>query len=133
MALISCIGRDGIKRTFDCLVSPNFGGGFTFRVYTVPPPANGDFFELTLEEVSPTTVRVVMANHFSRPEYTAMGIPEALLPEVKRALGMNVESSPSVGSTPDVRRAPEAKKYWDRLVAVGGAIYDQKRDVYSVI
>lgn len=133
MALISCIGRDGTKRTFDYSDSRNFGGGFTFRVYTIPPPANSDFFELTLEEVNSTTARVVMANHFSRPEYAAMGIPEALLPEVKRTLGMDVESSPSNGPTPDVRRSPEATKYWERLVAVGGAIYDPGRDVYSVI
>lgn len=133
MALLSCIGRDGVSRAFDYTHSTNISGELTFRARTIPPPSSGDFFELTLEEVNPSTVRVVMANHFSRIEYAAMGIPEALLPEVKRVLGREVESSPSSGATANIRRSPEATKYWDRLVLLGGAMYDASRDVYSVL
>jgi hypothetical protein len=133
MPSLSCTGRDGVARTFEYTPSRNVGGGFTFVVRTIPPPSSGDFFELTLEEVDATTVRVVMANHYSRPEYAAMGIPEALLPEVKRALGREVESSPAAGATLNVRRSPEATKYWKRLVAMGGAVYDRQRDVYAVV
>lgn len=133
MSQISCIGRDGITRIFDYSVSQSAEGGWTFRVRSDPPPASGDFFELGVEKVGLTTVRVVIASHFLRPEYKAMGIPEALLPEIKRVLSLSVESSPTSGATTNVYRTPAATKYWDRLKAAGGATYDSKRDVYTVI
>lgn len=86
---------------------------------------------MAVSEVNPNTVQVEMANHFNRPEYVGMGIPEALLPIVKQELGMQVESSPTRGVA-NVYRTPAATKYWERLVAAGGAIYDSVRDVYSV-
>jgi hypothetical protein len=133
MPILTCIGRDGIPRTFEYRFSQDIlEKRWTFTVTTIPPPVDGHFFELLVAEQDQNTVRVEMANHHGRSEYAGRGIPEALLPIVKRTLGMEVESSPShrVGN---VIRMPAATKYWDRLCAVGGARYDVARDVYSVL
>lgn len=133
MPTFTCTGRDAITRTFEYRFSTDLQGLRTFRVTARPVPEDGAFFELAVSELDATTVRVVMAHHFNRPEYAGMGIPEALLPIVKQQLGMVVESSPAQGTGDNVYRQPNATKYWERLRAVGGATYDAARDVYSVI
>ncbi len=135
MPNFTCLGRDGNSRTFDYQLSTNSlsPNTYIFRVKTVPPPASGDFFELGVEKINSNTVQVIMAHHHNHASYCAMGIPEALLPIVKRVLNMNVESSPEKSNHQNVYRTDAATKYWQRLEKVGGAIYDSTRDVYSVI
>ncbi len=134
MTHLSCVGRDGKTRVFDYQVQiSSSGDNYTFKVRTVPPMKSDDFFELELEKLDTNTVCVIMAHHHNKPEYAAKGIPEALLPEVKRKLEMNVESSPMDGKQNNVFRTPAATKYWERLVATNGAIYDNLRDVYTVV
>lgn len=133
MSQISCVGRDGVTRIFNYKADQNLAGDeWTYRVTTIPPPLSGDFFELRVAELDPSSVRVIMANHYNKPEYVGMGIPDALLPTIKAELGRNVESSPSQGATGDVYRTPAATSYWKRLLNAGGAIYDQATDIYTV-
>ena len=133
MSQISCRGRDGIVRDFEYRVEHNrTDGQWTYRVTTIPPPAGGDFFELRVVELDESAVRVVMANHFYKEEYSAMGIPEALLPVVKAELGRAVESSPSQGPVAGIYRADSATKYWERLCKLGGATYDSSTDIFTV-
>lgn len=132
MFKLSCVGRDGITRTFNYKVVQNSAGNeWSYQITTIPPPASGDFFELCVAEFAPSRVRVVMANHHGRPEYVGMGIPDALLPKIKIDLNCRVESSPSMG-TSGVYRTPAATKYWERLRIEGIAVYDQASDIYTV-
>jgi len=133
MHTLTCKGRDGIARTFSYTYKLDpLSEVWTFRVHTTPPLSSGEFFELAVSEIEPGTVRVVMANHYGVPEYTAMGIPEALLPVVKQVLQMEVESSPPAGHG-NVYRTAAATSYWKRLETTGGAVHDSLRDVYRVV
>jgi hypothetical protein len=133
MSQLSCVGRDGIIRTFNCEADPNLAGDqWTYRVTTIPPLPNGDFFELCVAELDPSRVRVVMANHYNKTEYVGMGIPDALLPAIKADLGRNVESSPSRGAAGNIYRTPAATSYWKRLLNAGHAVYDQATDIYTL-
>ena len=98
-----------------------------------PPPADGEFFEMTVAEVDENTVRIVMACNKNRPEYSAKGIPDALLPVISKKLGRRVVSSPSAGGSSDVYRTNDATKYWERLRAAGGATYDEQSDIYTLL
>jgi hypothetical protein len=133
MHTLTCKGRDGIVRTFSyACTPPGLDSTWTYRVQTIPPVASGEFFELSVSEIEAGTVRVVATNNYRVPEYTAMGIPEALLPVVKQELQMEVESSPKAGSG-DVYRTNAATNYWRRLEALGRAAYDSERDVYRIV
>lgn len=79
------------------------------------------------------TVRETSIHHHYEPAYRAMGIPDAMLPEVKRLLNMEVESSPKNNpDTPDFR-SDDADKMWERLVGKGIAEYLPDRGVYRVL
>lgn len=133
MPTFSSTGRDGVPRIFDYRVTNDaLAGKYTYRVQTQPAPVTGDFFELVVSVLDASTVRVEMVSHFNRSEYIGMGIPETILPIVKRELGMAVVSSPTRG-TGNVYRTAAATKYWERLRKTGGATYDSARDVYSVV
>jgi len=133
MPIISCTGRDGIVRGFEYrTIRDETEGQWLFKVTTIPAPKSGDFFELCVCEHGESRVRIVMANHFHKTEYAAMGIPEALLPAVKIELGRIVESSPGQGPVGDVYRTDSATKYWERLCQIGGATYDPSTDIYTV-
>lgn len=95
----------------------------------------GKSFELTvaLNDDCPDTVRIVMMHHYGQEEYSAKGIPDSLLPVVKRALRMSVESSPRHGTTNDVYRTDAATAVWERLLDNGLATYDAQRDVYVLL
>lgn len=88
---------------------------------------------MTVAAVDDSKLRVIMANHHGNSEYSAMGIPEALLPIIKKDLGKNVESSPKTsGESNGIFRIPSAEKYWQRLVSSGKATYNLVTDIYTV-
>jgi hypothetical protein len=129
----SCVGRDGKKRDFKYSREEEpLSGKWYFRVTSIPPLPSEEFFELVLEELDANTVRVVSINHFNIPEYTAMGIPEALLPIARSEIGKVVQSSPSRGTSGDVFRSNAATKVWERLVAANAATYDSASDIYEL-
>src|SRR5262245_39465112 len=96
MPQLTCLGKDGISRVFEyrSLYDAN-ASLWTYRVTTIPPPTGGHFFELQVSDLDAHTVRVVVAQHFHRPKYRAMGIPDALLPAIRNDLSRIVQSSPS--------------------------------------
>lgn len=133
MHTLTCKGRDGIVRTFSYVCTlPGLDPTWTYKVQTIPPLPSDEFFELSVSEIEAGTVRVVTTNNYRVPEYTAMGIPEALLPIVKQELQMEVESSPTAGLG-NVYCTNAATSYWQRLEAMGRAVYDSERDVYQVV
>lgn len=133
MPTFSCVGRDGEKRDFEYSIEEEpINGKWFFRASCIPPLPGGGFFELALEELDENTVRVVSINHFNIPQYTAMGIPEGLLPIAQRELRKAVQSSPSHGSSGDVFRTTAATKVWERLVAADAATYDSGSDIYEL-
>lgn len=133
---LSCVGADGASHEFLWRVTKDqFEDRWIFRVETEANWNTGGGFELTVavRDDDPTTVRIEMMHHHGQDEYKAKGIPDSLLPVIKRELGMSVESSPRQGATTDVYRTDAATAVWDRLVRMGFAIYDVDRDVYVLL
>jgi hypothetical protein len=128
-----CVGADGASYEFLWRVTKDqFEDKWIFRVETEANCNTGRSFELTAvaSDDDLNTVRIVMMHHYDQDEYKAKGIPDALLPVVKRELGMSVESSPRQGATTDIYRTDAATAVWDRLVGKGLATYAADRDVY---
>lgn len=133
MPQLSCIGRDGSSATFTYEVEHREWSNpatWTYRVRSDPPPNNGDFFEFGLEELDSETVMVVAAENRRMLEYSAKGIPDALLPLISATLDRVVRSSPRWGKGGAVRRSDAATEYWKRLVHAGLAMHDETDDVY---
>jgi hypothetical protein len=135
---LTSIGADGSSHEFVWRRDQHqFEDKWTFRVETDAnlQAATGRFFELIvdLKDDDPNTVRVEVMHHHQQEEYRAKGIPEALLPMIKRELNMNVESSPGRGATADIRRNCLATTVWNRLVEKSLANYDKERDVYVLL
>ncbi len=132
MPPLHCTGRDGVARTFEYTHEKDqFEETWHFRVQTVPPQPDGEAFDLSVMNLSDTTVRQVMLAHHENPAYTAMGIPDALIPVVAELLGRTVVSSPTTADDTGVYRTVAATKVWDRLVGKGLASYDADADVYT--
>jgi len=132
MPHVVCIGRDRVSRTFGFAVEKDqFQETWHFRVFTDPLPASGEFFELTVSAIDDATVRVIAIAHHEEPAYKAMGIPDAILPEVEATLGKVVVSSPGSGPA-GVWRTAAATKAWERLRARSLASYDRATDVYRL-
>ena len=135
---INCLGRDRVSRRFSCEETQDEKAQdeeykkWSYRVRTIPEHVNGEFFEMSVEQINDSTVRITMANHFNVPEYVAKGIPDSLIPEIKKRLGKSVESSPKQGVSGTYRTA-EATTYWERLYKNKVAAYDKDRDVYIAI
>ncbi len=130
---LSCVGADGASYEFLWRVTKDpFEDKWIFRVATEANVNTGRSFELTVvaADSDPNTVRIVMMHHYDQDEYRAKGIPDALLPVIKRELHMSVESSPRQGATTDVYRTDAATAVWKRLVRNGLAAYAADRDVY---
>ena len=130
---LQCTSRNGVASVFSCrrhLQSFSGPNHWRFWVTAIPPPAHGDSFQLDVVETQTGSVRIVLAENYKRPEYSAMGIPDALIPAVAASLGVDVESSPSVGA-PGVFRTPAATNYWERLRKRGMATYDTGTDIYT--
>ncbi|MDB6042436.1 MAG: hypothetical protein JWM63_987 [Gammaproteobacteria bacterium] len=132
---LPCVGADGELREFLWRVTEDpLNEKWIFRVETQDKWLSGECFELVMGLLPDADgVRVVMMNHYEQDDYRAKGIPDALLPKIKRHLELNVESSPESGDTTDVRRTPAATSVWKRLVASKLADYDPDRDVYFLL
>lgn len=106
---------------------------WTFRVWPVSAGGQGEFFELGVVELDAATLRVVMLENHRHPAISAKGIPDAMLIEARRVLGRTIQSSPTRGTTHDIRRSKDATKVWERLRANGLASYDSSADVYYLV
>lgn len=131
---ITGIGRDGKKRTF-LFDGPRKIDGPPVRIQVqVRADLQGpseDFFELELVKESPGLLRIQTIHHHYAPHLKEMGIPEALLPHLKKRFGMQIQSSPVAG-LPGVSRSPSATAMWKRLVAARLATYDAPTDTFSL-
>ncbi len=133
MPNFDCVGRDGVTRTFRYEYDKDqFQDEWNFRVFSVPAPASGEFFDLSVAKIVDDMVRVIAVAHHNEPAYVAKGIPEALLPIVKQVLNKQVISSPTGGQAGNVYRTPAATKVWERLCASGKATYDAPADIFRL-
>lgn len=133
-----CTNRFGRQATFDvsCEEMPSDGfspANWTFLARPQNASPTTDFFELLLHERDGGFARIVMMHNHADPALRGAGIPDALLPEAARRTGRRIQSSPTVGDTPDVRRSPEATKVWQRLVGKGLATFDEQADVFTLL
>jgi hypothetical protein len=124
----------GTSREFLWRVTKDaFEDKWTFRVETEDNWRSNQCFELSVAALDDDTVRVIMMKHHEQEEYRAKGIPDALLPEIKRHLAKNVESSPEAAESGGVYRTQDATKVWKRLETKGLATYNEVRDVYLLL
>jgi hypothetical protein len=133
MTAITCVGQDGQTRTFNVIEYSDgtSNGQIYYQVHAIPPPANGEFFSLTLTPLEKNIFRVT-AIHGNDPVYRGMGIPEPLFKLVAALRGVTIVSSPGKAS-PGVWREPPATKMWERIRANGHATYDPHSDVYTFV
>jgi hypothetical protein len=129
---LSCTGRNGQTRTYQYTFTQGLSAApeWDFRVWSIPPPASGEFFSFSVRELDAQTVRVIAMAHNNEPAYIAMGIPEAIILEAAAVLHRRVTSSPTAGGA-GIWRTPEATKVWERLRAAGRATYNSATDIYS--
>ena len=128
---LPCVGKDGITRVFKYdYARDQFEPKWHFRVYADPPDPSGDWFDFTVEDKDPNTVRVDVMNANGVKAYQKMGIPEAIIVGAASVLGKRVVSSPSQGPA-GVWRTPEATKAWERLLKQGKANYDHSTDLFA--
>ncbi|VVD69334.1 hypothetical protein PMO31116_00518 [Pandoraea morbifera] len=130
MPTFQSVDRTGNPHDFDYKTIHN-GNNVTFRVTANPPLASGAFFDLEVEHLTVSLVRIVMINSYLEPAYIRKGVADALLPIVSRDLGVTVQSSPTLG-TGGVYRTPHATAMWQRLVAKGMATYDPQTDIFTL-
>src|SRR4051812_17394776 len=112
MPTLTCFGADGQSRTFNYTHSFNqLDKKWEFLVHTIPPPASGEFFQLSLTAVDPQTVRITEIDAHDKSLYGAKGIPDALLPAAAAVLKKTIVSSPTTGGA-GVSRNSDATKMW---------------------
>ncbi len=125
------VGADGLTRPFRAdFFEDRSTGEVLIRASSVPPPVDGEAFELQLRPLQSGILRSAVIAHHDRPEYKRRGIPEVLIPLVARERKSTIQSSPTSGGH-GTFRTPDADKMWRRLVGLGLAQYDPARDVYS--
>lgn len=137
MPTLTCIDRSGRTGEFTYSVAKSMsdasGTEWTYRARPIDGDPFGEFFELTVTELSEDAVRVVMMANNDYAPVSAKGIPDALIPQVAAELGRQVQSSPTTGRTADVRRSEDATKVWKRLVKENIARYDESSDIYFTV
>ena len=127
---ITCTGRDGHTSQFRVSLSRCLDQTLHVRVLSIPPPTDGEAFELTLTPASEGNYRVSMIAHHGRIEYMQKGIPDRLIPMLSSRLSATIRSSRTSGPGGECR-TPAADKMWRRLVCHGIATYDETGDVFS--
>ena len=129
--LLQCTGRDGETRQFKYKCIPEqFSQSYSYHVYAIPPLDSGEFFELTVEDMENDALKITMMENHKIPEYSATGIPDALIPHIAKTFQKAVVSS-SNGVRAGEFRTPDATKVWDRLVTNGMATKDEETDSYE--
>ena len=132
MAVITCVGRDGASRQFTVAYEKNnLEDAWDFRVTAIPPLVSGEWFDMSVQPVDATTVKIIAISS-NVPEYSAKGIPEALIPFAAQELGKVFVSSPRSGEAGEFR-TDAASKMWERIKKSGHAKYDPIADVYTYV
>ncbi|MGH8410468.1 MAG: hypothetical protein ACRERT_04500, partial [Pseudomonas sp.] len=131
---ITCVGRDGKKRNF-LFDRPTREDGPPVRIQVHVRAelqnTSEHFMELELVEDQPGLLRIHMIHHHGAAHLRQMGIPEVLLPLLKKRWGKQIQSSPVVGAA-GVWRSPSATAMWKRLVAANLAQHDSSSDIFSL-
>jgi hypothetical protein len=133
-----CQGKDGEDRIFwyelarDELYPETV---VRFRVHkSNPPRMNAEsWFEMALNRCEDGTWKITFIGDIERrPHYTAVGIPDALIPEASRVLGAAIRSSSNIKAKKESAEfhTVDAEKMWDRLRSKGLAHYIPPEDNY---
>ena len=99
---LATVDRNGVACNFDVqMTKDQFADIWHFEVYSKPRRADNDFFPMSLELQDDDTLRIIAiggnTNNGTWPEYSAKGIPLALLAYAHAQLGKTIVSSPSQG------------------------------------
>ncbi len=133
---LTCLGKDGVPRTFYYEISYNrheVDAEWCLRVHRRNPPQyNGDdWFELHLTPFDERSLRITMIENKRKDWYRAKGISDAIIPEAARVLQKRIVSSSNrVRVKENEYRTEDAEKVWRRLVAKGLATYCDSSDRY---
>jgi hypothetical protein len=134
---LTTVDRNGAACNFEVRITKDqFADIWNFEVYSIPRRPDKDFFPMSLELQDDDTLRIIAiggnTNNGTWPEYSAKGIPLALLTYAYAQLGKTIVSSPSQGRA-GVWRTPKATAMWKRIVAAGHADYDPIADIYTFV
>ena len=126
LKLLVCHGKDGLDHSFWYEFGPDEiypEAKFWFRVHKSKQSkdAGEDWFDMTVERHDPGSWRITwIGNAGQLPEYSAVGIPDALIPEASRVLNAAICSSSTIGNEGTIEwRTEDAEKMWKRLVVKG--------------
>lgn len=121
-----CIGEHGDKHLFEFYYDAALGRVLAY----VPGHYDEHIFELNLDLEG--EVRINIMNYGSFFEYARLGIPEQAIAFASEAVGRAIYSNPvHVENIWGNSRAEVATKVWRRLVALGGATYDDVSDRFQ--
>jgi hypothetical protein len=135
MVIIDCLTREGLIRTFQYekehrrLLDRD---EWIFRVFPLDKNA-ADWFEFTVTQIDEKTGKVTMMNNNNQPALSAKGIPERMIEEANKVLGLEIISStnsPEAKVLDNEYITQDAVKVWQRLVKRGKALYDAEHKVF---
>ncbi|RCR65850.1 hypothetical protein [Larkinella punicea] len=132
--------RNGVSMTLDGVwfVTPAKDVDQKFDRITFWVRSSGGEFELTLAKITDSVWKVETMIHHSY-SLLRIGFPEATLKFAHTNFKKTVESGsnkPEHQVFPPERvedRNQLATRVWDRMVATGDAVYDNERNIYTVI
>lgn len=124
-----CIGQDGQERGFWAVVEPDqihTDKVTLVRVFQDRQLASSRWVDFTFVRFDANTFRCHIMDNHGYAEYSAQGIPDALLVAAPKMLGCrrvcsSIESPNLVES-----HNQDAREVWDRLEAAGRATYDRQ-------
>ena len=129
------VGKGGVATTFKYSVEIDNVNGKDVSNFSLIPENEQfvDLFSFSITHINDTTAKVTVMDAHHRPEYSAKGIPEALIKEANLITGKRIISSKSYVEEGGEFRTQHATKVWNRLVDEGRAEYDNDSDTYTYL
>jgi hypothetical protein len=137
MTTINCLDKNGIPHNFKYFYEVENDEGMDVWKFMVIPESEiyEDFFFFSAKETVDNCLKVTMINNHNQIEYSAKGIPERIIQELRNLSNKVIISSsnnPLYKSFDGEFRTPPADKFWNRLVTQGKASYDIETDTYKL-
>jgi len=130
---LTCTDREGNTQTYYYQIeypSEYESKEWHFRV-SIEAKLLDNWFEATVKPLNKNSVCLSSIQHNYDNNYSAKGIPDALLPRIVEELNMNLFSSIKFSDNGEFR-TDDAEKMWRRLVSNGVAEYDNSKNRYCI-
>lgn len=131
---IMCTGKDGVTRKFEYEdPEPNMDSESEVHSWTYLVKEHledPECFQFTVEESDENSLKVTGMHNNGFSQYTAKGIPEAMIMMTKLEFAKSVHSSSNRKPESGEFRSVPADKIWKRLEARAEAVYDESQDIF---